>query len=262
MLVSACRRDTATPTLRAAADDSFSTTGYLAIGLASPDREWFSADYILAAQALTKLADSKPNALPRRGSGTSGAVFSRLCNPSNLNLLNNRGLPVVERLPAATDYLFGSRDLLMAYVKATERSGVGSFGDELVDVMGFQFQIVTNLFNLSDEFLASLPANDSRREVRKEGIEKMKSGASSLIAGAFLSLTEIGIYTPEQRMRLVDYLKQTVPAISGRLPSATQTEFLLRTKSLSKSEKHHAVRQRLNELADAMQKHSRSPVNP
>src|SRR5262249_7733861 len=111
-------RSATAPAMR---DASLTLAEYIDAGVPAPDRVWTSADYQAASAALERIGKDR-DVLPRWRSDKSGALFERLVDARNLDLLRDHKTPPDMRLAMGADYMKYSNELLRAYV-ARNRSG-------------------------------------------------------------------------------------------------------------------------------------------
>ncbi|HEX4611355.1 MAG TPA: hypothetical protein VH092_24390 [Urbifossiella sp.] len=221
---------TAPATPPAAPDESLTPDEYIRLGLPAHDRVWLGHDMAQAAKVLSAVAKAGGRRLPRYESERSGAVFSRLTSPHNLDGLRNRSLAVDARLPLATNYIQASNQVLKLYLAAFLKNEVRD--SELVELMGAQLRATVVVLDLVDEFLPTLNKEDATYPVRMRGLEGMKMGLGSVVAGCLQTLTERDSYRAGELVRLVGYMEETFPHLATRLPPGSRTELVTRLRSL------------------------------
>jgi hypothetical protein len=211
-------------------DLSLTPEGYLRLGLPAHDREWSGRDMVQAEKVLAPLARKGYRQLPRYKSERSGEVFARLTSPQNLGLFRNRTLPVEPRLADAVDYLRAGNQVAKLYLAGFLKKEVRD--SELVEWYGAQLRSVAVLFELIDEFLASMGKDDPRYRARMQDLGQMKGSLAGIVAGCFQTLTERNSYRGSELVRLVGYMRETLPLIVPRLPPGARTETLLRLEKM------------------------------
>jgi hypothetical protein len=215
---------------KAPRDESLTSEEYIRLGLAAPDREWTGNDMVEAEKVLASLAQNGYRRLPRYKSERSGEVFARLTSPRNLDLFRNRSLPLEGRFPQSLSYLQAGNQIFKLYLSAYLKKE--ALDSELVELMGAQFRTTAVILELVDEFLPTIKKDDPKYEVRMQGLEQMKRGLASVVAGGLQTLTERENYRGSELARLVGYMQETFPLIVPRLPPAARDETLVRLEKL------------------------------
>jgi hypothetical protein len=98
--------------------------------------------------------------------------------------------------------------------------------------MGAQFRATVVVLELVDEFLPTLKKDDPKYQVRMQGLEQMKRGLASVVAGGLQTITERESYRGSELARLVGHMQETFPLIVSRLPLDVRTETLIRLEKL------------------------------
>jgi hypothetical protein len=227
-------------------DRSLTIEAYLQLGMPSPDREWNSEDYEQAVIVLKSLATQNPLKLPRYDSKVSGKMFQRIVSRENLAVMLNRNLPLNTRFPLVFGYLDGVKKTLLVYYEPATR-GV-TMDTELVEVMGLLLKAGQESLGLANEFVATIPKDDPKLEVRMQGFAKMKIGLVGTFDGAILSLSEKKAYRTSARIRLCGYLQETLPSVIGEFPATVQTEIPLRIKRMQENETDADMKKALADL--------------
>ncbi|MEX0717890.1 MAG: hypothetical protein WD066_14950 [Planctomycetaceae bacterium] len=230
-------------------DRSLTDVEYIRRGVPAHDRVWSAGDLQSALKALSEIAAQDPGLLPRFDSKRSGATFGRMTAAENLELLKDRSLPLAVRMPMGIATLETTGELTKLYLDGFARNAIG--GVEMVELMGIMFRSAEAVVVLVDEFLPTLPPDDPDREVRQAGLEQMKRGMGTMIAGGLTTLTEDGFSTAD-RIRLAGYLRETVPTIAGSLSKASQSEILRRLDDMTRDPKLKEVHPAIDELRKAV----------
>ena len=216
--------------LKAPGDESLTSDEYLRLGLPAQDREWSGDDMVKAEKILASLAQNGYRQLPRYKSERSGEMFARLTSPQNLDLFQNRTLPLDARFPQALNYYQASNQVFKLYLAGFLKNDVRD--SEIVEVMGAQFRSTVVMLELLDEFLPTIKKDDPTYQVRMQGVDQMKRGLASIVAGGLQTLTEKESYRGSELVRLVGYMQETFPLIVPRLPPGARTETLLRLEKM------------------------------
>lgn len=231
-------------------DHSLTPAEYIAAGFPAHDRGWGGQDMAKAGELLTPMAASTPDRLPRFRSAKSGPMFDRIVSPDNADLFRNRTLPVNARMSQLDPYMGGCAAIFKAYWVAFEKHAVG--GRDIIELMNNQLRTSAAALELADEFMATVPANDPRLEVRRAGVEQMKRGNAMVVSGMVQSLTESGSYSAADRVVLADGLRQTLPGMLGHLPAGSRQEIVARIAALADDEALKDLRPAIVDLASAV----------
>lgn len=217
--------------LKTPGDESFTSDQYVRNGLPAPDRDWSGEDMLKAAQNLALFAKKAGfRSLPRYKSERSGEMFARLTSPQNLNMYRNRKLPLETRLPQALIYYQANGQILKFYLTGFAKKEVRD--SEMVELLGSLLRSTVVILELVDELLPTIKKDDPKYQVRMQGIEQMKQGLASVVAGGLQTLTEREGYRGSELVRLVECMKETFPIIVPRLLPAARTETLLRLEKM------------------------------
>jgi hypothetical protein len=223
---------------------------YIQLGLPAHDRLWSGDDMAKAAHVLSEVANQDAGQLPRHRSEHSGAVFSRITSTENLELFRNDTLPLDARMPQAATYLGSINKILKLYITGILKNSTS--GSEIIELAGTELRMEVVILELVDEFLPTLDKNDPAYKIRMAGLEKMKRGLATTVAGTLQMLTETETYRTSERVRLLGYLKETLPDIVPRLTDDSRSEFMIRLETMSRSDDLKELQPALGELHAAI----------
>jgi len=250
LLLLSCSREEPTPIQHAdiksivpADDRSLTPDEYLKMGMPSPDRMWSPLDYGQASKVLKTLIDKDPCQLPRYESGRSGKMFDRIRSPENLAISQDQNLQVETRMSLTFSYLENLSPILQIYL--TEAEHGKNFDAEIVEIMGLMLEISQKSQPLAAQFMASLPKDDPQLSVRQAGFEKMKAGTITTFTGAIDSVEEVHFYRAPARVRLCEYLQETLPQAMRNFPPSVQKELSIRLEKMSENESDENVKKAL-----------------
>jgi hypothetical protein len=231
-------------------DQSLTADAYLAQGMPATDRPWSHTDYQAAAGIVERLAKTNPKQLPRWQSPNSATVLARMTSEENFAQARNRAVPINQRFPAALECGPAIQRMTLAYITATNRGK--SFDAELVELMSFMLRWATVCTDLAKEFQATLTPQEAASPVRKQGLEKMRTGYSQMVTGLLMTFTEKKTYRTSQLVRMAVLSKPLLPGLVKELPSLTQKEVPVRLQSLIDNEADPTLKQALTELLQAV----------
>jgi hypothetical protein len=240
--------------LPATFDLSLPVTEYIQQGLPAHDRMWTGTDMARAAKVLYGIAREDLLRLPRYGSERSGPVFARIVSPETFAFLRNRSLPLEERMAQAIEYQGSLNEVLKLYLQMIAARGAGR--REAVELAGAFLRSFVVLFEIVDEFAQTLDPNDPTYPSRMQGLEKMKRGTATVVAGNLEMLTERDLYTTEELQSLLSYLQESLPILLPRLPSGARVETLVRLRQMAKDPEMHDLKPGLTLLLGKLQKHA------
>ncbi len=226
-------------------DESLTSEEYLRLGMPAADRDWSSIDMGQAKVVLAKLPGGNAN-LPRYQSPRSGAFFARITSAQNLELFQNRTLPLDARMPLALDYGDASNHVFKVYVAAFLKKAVRD--SEMVELLGAQLRMAVVNVELMDELLPKLDQDDPTYQVRMQGFEQAKRGIASVVMGALQTFDERQSFRQSELKRLADYLRDTFPTLVPLLPQGARTETITRLKKMQDDPSRGDYRPALQEL--------------
>jgi hypothetical protein len=215
------------------ADRSLTTAEYIARGMPDPARTWSGQEYAEAAKVLTSLATTDAGLLPRYQSPKSGEVFARLTDKANLTLLRDRKRSFEERFKAVDGMIGG----LSAIMKAYPRGYAAGIVDENYELLGFELRSFVATTDLIHEFYPTIPPEDPKRAVRIGGVARIRRATAIGIYAASWTFKEpIARPSAAQKLRVVGFLKETVPRLMHELPVEWQKKLTDRFKTIRDQE--------------------------
>jgi hypothetical protein len=179
-------------------------------GVPALSRSWTGADL---AQ-LSKLIDEGGIALPVLTDPTGAAILGRALSDENLDLCRNSSVAVEARIAPYAQLMQGVGQLANVYLKAIN-GGKSKPHGELARLLAYMVQLAALGIELVDEFWPQVPRDDSYSR-RLEGLKKMRSGLTSVIIGAEVSLSE-RVYTDADRSILLEAMAAHLPRIRTAL---------------------------------------------
>ncbi|MEM9273744.1 MAG: hypothetical protein AAGA80_12375 [Cyanobacteria bacterium P01_F01_bin.143] len=232
-------------------DESLTLDQYIEVGIPAHDRIWSGEDMTRAANILTEIAQNDPGHLPRYQSPNSGEAFDRLIADENLDLYRNRSLPLEMRFYDALNYIESSNQVFNIYLAAFNQRAVGD--SELVDMSGSLLRMSVVMLQLVNELLPLLDKEDPTYPVRMNGLEQMKSGLASVVAGGIQTLTESHAFRTSELKRLIGYMENTFPDIFPELSASSRTESMIRLRSFLDDTKMQHLNPELSQLVVTME---------
>lgn len=228
------------------ADQSLTTEEYINLGMPGPDRTWSDQDMLSAVRVLENLSKSGYQKFPRYQSPRSGAIFSQMTSPKNLEVYADKSLSLEGRLPNALSYYRASNQLFKFYLNGFLKDQVRD--SELIEFFGAVLRSTVSLLDLTDELLPTIKKDDPNYDTRMQGMQKMKSGLGSIVSGCLLTLTERQSYRRSELLRLIGYMQETFPTIVKRLSPSGQTETLVKLQQMQKDPKLKDLQPDLGQL--------------
>ena len=227
-------------------DRSLASGEYVEAGLPSKDRVWSGDDLATAAEALARLAESEPGHLPRFESPRSGEVFARLTTAENLKISADESLPLGVRFPQAIAHLKATSELLKVYLGSYLKKATGT--GEMVELMGSQLRSTRTLLRLVDEQLPTLDPNAADYQTRMAGLDQMRHGLATMVAGVLTSASDREGLSPALRLRLVGYLDAELPAMIPYLTADSRAEAVRRLETLAGGDEPEELKAALAQL--------------
>ncbi len=218
---------------------------WIAKGCPSPDREWQAKDYRVFNELLAR--GTLP--LPRFDSESGRSILHRLVATQNLSFHRNRTLPPEARIPDLLSLMESARGIMMLYVRAANAGE--NVERESADLIVFLLAVASTAIELTQEFVPTIP-KDAKYATRMAGLAKMASGFTTLLDGAFTSISERTFYSDESIGKMVRGIRAHYSQFRSILPKTAQMEFRLKVESMFAKEKNLVVRRELASLRDAM----------
>jgi hypothetical protein len=191
-----------------------------------------------AAAAVQTIAGTTPERLPRFNSAQSGAIFSRITSPENMDIYRNKTLPLEARFPDFILYGSSLSTITKTYLATALEHKTTS--DELIELTGANLRATQLQLDIVKEFLPTMSKQDPSYEVRLAGLRQMQDGLASVAVGSTIMLAdeekEYGP-TPDGRSRLLAHCRESLPAIAQHLRPATQRELELRLAQIAQDPK-------------------------
>lgn len=195
---------------------------YASAGLAI-DKPWSAADHVHAAEVLKEQATGHRDRLPRYRGAKSGAVFAKLVEP----LPPDADQPLAARFAAHVQRGDAANQLSHLYAENEWAPPTR----EWVELMGVALREAAILAPLADPFLASFGPEDPSRQVRLDGLAKMKRGYGMMMLGGLMVGGDTRV--PEEiRIAMVDHVAAALPVLFPITPAETQGQIREQAKKL------------------------------
>jgi hypothetical protein len=233
-------------------DGSLAAEEYVKLGVPAFDRPWTGDDFAQAVKALTALAAKDAGQLPRHNSPRSGSVFARLISPDNLAACRDRSQPIKTRMGLANDYFPSFNAMMKLYLAAFVKGKVGDI--DMIEVMGTSLRGSALVMELVDEFSLTLDKTDPKYKVRMDGLVLMKSGLATMIGGCLIMLTERDSYRTVSLRRLIELMRELLPAMIPHLTPDARDDVRYRLDALIKDPRMADLTPSLKQLLAAVDK--------
>lgn len=211
-------------------DESLAADEYLRLGLPAYDRAWSHNDMAQAEFILAAVAQKNVAQLPRYRSKRSGEVFLRLISKQNLESYKDAALPPAIRLRQALSHFGASNQVAKIYLTSFPKKDGRDI--ELAELLGSHLEMTVVILHLLDECPPTIAKNDPQYEKRIQEYDQIRLGFEGVIFGYLRIITETKQYRLAERMRLVDYMKDTFPLIIPKLSSDASAECLRRLEDM------------------------------
>ena len=189
----------------------------LEAGIPAVDREWLGVDYVRTAQILS----SGKVALPRFSDKDESALLYHLISTNNFRFAQNRSLPLESRMEDLLNLQGAVNTVLKLYM--SEMNQGKPVSKEAAHILGFLLRTCEVVLGLVEEFLPKIP-KDEKYGVRMDGLKKMKSGLTTVFAGAELTLSETNIYSADDRSVVLGAMADTLPRIKDQFSDSYRIE--------------------------------------
>jgi hypothetical protein len=232
------------------ADQSLSIDEYLEKGVPSPDRVWSSQEYQEAREALAKIKEERKTALPRKGSGRSGAVFDRIISEENVRSPDGTVLSAQIRLANCGGILREGGGIFMLYLNPA--GGKQEYGTECLALAGSMLRVFDATFRTMDEFMAQLPEDERNTPARQQSQRQMRSGLATSLVGMLTMLDERDQYGEDDLAGFAAQLARLVPPLWPRFEESTRKELTIRIRKKAEAHPDERVRRSMADLQKAI----------
>jgi len=120
--------------------------------------------------------------------------------------------------------------------------------------MGAQLRVTVVMITLLNEFLPTLDKDDPSYAVRMQGLQRIRNGMATVVAGSLQTLTESQAYRTSELKRFAGYMEATFPGILPELTDGSRSESLIRLRSFLDDPKMQHLKPELDTLAAAAEK--------
>ncbi len=134
-------------------DNSIPTAYYQEMSFPPLDKPWGLKEYEKAMNTLESIYSTDKYSLPRYNSPYSKTIFAKLTNPNHLRVLNDKSIPLEQRLEVLNQLPSQISRLLVLYMEGTEEY---RFGAEMLQCFAFYTHFTSNALDLVEELQAQL----------------------------------------------------------------------------------------------------------
>jgi hypothetical protein len=207
-------------------DHSLNADEYLRLGVPAVDHAWTGGEIHTAAAVLKDVAKADASHLPRYRSERSGMLFARMTSAQNIDpYRDGKRFSRDERVNALLAVLDATSDLVLSsYVPGFDKQLTGD--SELIELIGADLRVSLSLVSLVDSVSTAMTPQQRDAPARVAGLEKMRAGFAQMASGSLTMLTETSSYRTSERLRLLGYLRVTLPFFVTHLSPAAQAALL------------------------------------
>lgn len=173
-------------------------------GVPALSREWSGEEYAKAAKVIA----SGEVPLPMLTDETGRAFLDRLTATENFSLCRDKNLPFGTRLDNYLKLLNGANTILAQYLAAANKGG--DVHAECTWMMVYLLRTAAAGTEIMEEFIPTVP-KDEKYAVRMDGLKKMRSGLTTIFAGAETSLSERTFFQDQDLSQLLSAMVETLP---------------------------------------------------
>jgi hypothetical protein len=254
------RPDDPKPVAEAPEDKSLPIKDYRELGLPAQDAKWGGTEMEQASKVLSALGKKDLGQLPRYQSKQSGEVFARITSADNLAYFRKQDVPVATRMPQAITFYTSQNQILVVYLNGYLKKKTGT--GELIELMGAMSRSSLMLFEVSEEFLPTIPKDDPNLKARLAGLDKMRMGLAQFIQGTLQTITEKSTYSLAEQRRLIGYAKETFPGLWSRMTAGGQLDMSKKLEEMTKDDGLKDIQAELKELQEAIKKAEKKGDKP
>ncbi len=222
-------------------DESLSIREYIEQGVPSPDRYWTGDEFVIAAQAISKIQNSKPNSFPLKTSTRSGKLFDKLIASENLSMVRDSSLGATAQMTEFVKIMKGWTILLPMYDDTRVKKQI--HGTEIVLLTVFAMDAMHEAIKIGGKANAGSVDTNTLK-----GFEKMKSGMATFTKGCLATLTESDNYELKDLVVLSENLKLFVQNTSQWYNESTKQELRASINSTIEKCTSPAIRKNLKEI--------------
>jgi hypothetical protein len=206
LIVLACSKSNELPS------EAWGVEDYAKAGIAV-DKPWGAAEFKNALDVLRPAVDGHRERLPRYRGAKSGAVFAKLVT----DLPADADRPITDRFGLHYEHYDAVNQISKLYI--VDLMAVPT--REWMELMGALMREAAVLVTLSDDFIASFGPDDPKRQVRLDGLAKMKSGFGQMLRGGVLIAADLRV--PEaDRIAMVEHVTAVLPVLFPHVMPETQ----------------------------------------
>jgi hypothetical protein len=187
------------------------------------DEPWTAVDFVHAATVLEQVSAGHRERLPRYRGVKSGVVFAKLLEP----LAPDEDQPLAIRFGAHAERAEAANQTSKLYVE----NAYAVPTREWIELMGVVLREATMLTSNSDAFIASFGSDDPKREVRLQGVAKMKIGYGTMLLGGLIVAGDTRVAAAD-RVAMVKHVSAALPVLFPVAPRETQAQIREQAKSL------------------------------
>lgn len=217
VLLACCR-----PKTNKLPDEAWGRSDYATAGLAI-DKPWVAADFTNAVTVLKRVTEGHRERLPRYQGAKSGEVFAKLLEP----LAPDADKPIGERFGAHAERAEAANQMSKLYVE----NAYAVPTREWIELTGVVMRQAALLIKDSDTFVASFGADDPKREVRLDGLAKMKRGYGTMMLGGLYVAGDTRV-SEADRTAMIKHVTAALPTMFPVAPAETQTQIRDQAKLL------------------------------
>ena len=233
-------------------DNSFTIKEYIYLDIPSPKKTWGEAEMKTFIKYMEKVQAEDKWSLPRKDSPYSGELFKKMVDLSNLSSINDKSIPIEDRLNSIETHMAYSNFIIMLYKennRKTER-----FGREVLASFTYLVYTARSVRLFFDELKDELPASTTQ----SNDFQNVHSNATEQLA----DLIYMVLLTFEKDTKrydhadLSDFAKDSYYTISENwsLLSSTQQNTLMLSMNKLQQHTNRTVAQEMRQLYAKLKK--------
>ena len=217
----------------------------------SIDDAWDGTDY----RAVVERVRKDGLELPTLADAATKPVFERMVSTDNIPLRMglNKEMPVTIRFQKLDSALDPVHKLVVLYSQETKKGK--PYAAELAMMTVYESKISAAMLNLTDPLISSLD-KDSRYQSRLDELQRMKDAARQLYADLVQRVTETGVHSKADILKMVGGALDELPAYQPVFTSQDRQGLTQKLTQQISATTDKDLKKAITELRDAIE-HSR-----
>jgi hypothetical protein len=212
------------------------------------DEAWDGTAY----RALVQRIEAEGLPLPTLSSPATRPVFERMVNGDNIPLRMglNRDLSVTIRFQRLDSALQPIHKLVSLYLNETQKGK--PYAQELARLMVYESKVCAALLDVGEPYLSNL-SKDKRYQVHVAYLDQVKSDARRAYSGLVQGMTETGIYSKPDILKMIGVALDGLPSHQPIFTSQDRVDLVQKLTRQISITTDQELRAALSRLRDAIE---------